>query len=219
MTQLSEHLDDELLVAHVLGETDGSRRDGIDAHLEGCADCRREYVGLIETLGTLSYAAPSVSPPDGLRTAILDAAAREPRAGSALAPRAARRGWSWPTWFPRFALVGGLAGLAVVVAVVLIATPAPSRSVPLEGSSGVVLVSDHRAALVPTGFSPAPPGRTYEMWVLRNGVAHPAGLFASGASLAAVTVPVDPGDIVAVTREPAGGSPQPTTIPIAHAQI
>lgn len=218
MTKPSPHLDDELLVALAFGEIDEPRRSEIDAHLDGCAECRREYVDLLDTLGTLAYAAPPAVPPADLRADIIDAAR-----GSAAAPThaesAARRRLAWPVWFPRVALAGGLAALAVAVGLVVVTTSDATRSVALQGTSGTVLVSAHRAALAPSGFAPAPTGRTYEMWIIRRGVARPAGLFGSGTSFAAVTVPVDAGDVFAVTTEPAGGSLQPTSVPIARARI
>lgn len=63
---------------------------------------------------------------------------------------------------------------------------------------------------------PAPAGQVYQLWLIRDGVPVPSQLFNPGADgsvvLAGVSLP--PGDGVsaaAVTLEPAGGSPQPTS--------
>jgi len=57
------------------------------------------------------------------------------------------------------------------------------------------------------------------MWVIHDGAARPAGVFRNAASPVAVSGTVAPGDIIAVTKEPAGGSAQPTTTPVASAAI
>jgi anti-sigma-K factor RskA len=55
------------------------------------------------------------------------------------------------------------------------------------------------------------------MWLIRGETAQPAGVFEAGSSTTAVLQgDMQPGDLVAVTIEPAGGSPtgQPTTDPL-----
>lgn len=62
----------------------------------------------------------------------------------------------------------------------------------------------------------APSGREYQLWFLRDGGVVPGGTFnADPDGHALVTLPGPPADITvlgaAVTEEPAGGSPQPTS--------
>jgi anti-sigma-K factor RskA len=72
------------------------------------------------------------------------------------------------------------------------------------------------ALLNATGLKPAPPGRTYQLWWIRDGKPVPSVTFdidAAGAGLVkGVSVPTD-GELsaAAVTEEPAGGSQQPTS--------
>jgi len=72
------------------------------------------------------------------------------------------------------------------------------------------------ALLNATGLKPAPPGRTYQLWWIRDGKPVPSVTFdidAGGAGLVrAVSVPTD-GELsaAAVTEEPQGGSQQPTS--------
>lgn len=66
---------------------------------------------------------------------------------------------------------------------------------------------------------PAPDGRIYQLWFLRGGEAVPASTFdseADGDIVMTVPGPADPAGLTgaAVTEEPAGGSPQPTSAPI-----
>lgn len=80
---------------------------------------------------------------------------------------------------------------------------------------GVLLLASH--------LPPAPEGKAYEMWVLpKKGAPAPAGVFQSDANGNAVHLleqTVDRSSIagIAVTLEPASGSPAPTTTPIVAA--
>lgn len=223
MRSSAAHPPEEDLIALVLGEADASERTELEAHIDACEPCRREYVGLVEALGTMAYAAPTQAPPPHLRATILDAAAREPRsaAASVTAPgrsrRAAWRGWS--AWAPRIALgAGGLAAIVFAVLVFTNSSPA-THSVALQGVTGSVVVTNQSAVLESKDFAPLPAGHIYEMWIIHDGAARPAGLFYTAVSPVMVGGKVDPGDTVAVTREPAGGSAQPTMTPIATAAV
>jgi len=65
-------------------------------------------------------------------------------------------------------------------------------------------------------LKPAPAGRTYQLWFIRDGKPVPSVTFnvapAGDALVSDVTVPTG-GEIsaAAITEEPAGGSQQPTT--------
>jgi anti-sigma-K factor RskA len=51
-------------------------------------------------------------------------------------------------------------------------------------------------------------------------VALPAGLFQGGGTLKlTLTRPAKPGDVIAITVEPAGGTKAPTTTPIADHKV
>lgn len=87
----------------------------------------------------------------------------------------------------------------------------PVAKVFVNPSRGVLLVAANLPAL--------PAGRTYEMWVVpKAGGPRPAGLFkpqADGSAVHLQTGPVPLGDAaaIALSDEPEGGSPQPTTTP------
>ena len=82
-----------------------------------------------------------------------------------------------------------------------------------EARGEVAVIGEGRAVLVAEDLPPAPEGQVYETWVLRDGVPEPAGLFEPRDGLAATTVeaPLEDADAVAVTLEPDGGSPMPTS--------
>lgn len=81
-------------------------------------------------------------------------------------------------------------------------------------------VRQQRAMLHAFHLPPAPAGRAYQLWVLRGSEAISARVFNSDADghalVEGIELPSSPAGItkVAITIEPAGGSPQPTSTPI-----
>jgi anti-sigma-K factor RskA len=77
----------------------------------------------------------------------------------------------------------------------------------------------HVAIAMAQDLKPAPAGRTYQLWWIRDGVPVPSITFNPGADgrIAPLRVEMPAGDgtitAAAVTEEPAGGSPAPTTTP------
>jgi anti-sigma-K factor RskA len=72
------------------------------------------------------------------------------------------------------------------------------------------------------GLAPVDESRVYELWVIDQGGPQPAGLFRPGEDGSArvlVAAPVTPGITLAVTEEPATGSPQPTGEVLLLAQV
>jgi len=91
---------------------------------------------------------------------------------------------------------------------------------------GRVFLSPKRGVLLlASNLSPAPDGKIYEMWLIpKGGKPAPAGLFQSASDGTALNLLSGPVDIaatgaVAVTLEPAGGVPQPTSTPIIVAAL
>lgn len=86
---------------------------------------------------------------------------------------------------------------------------------PAEDVQGeVVTVGDSRGVLVAENLPPTPEGEVYEVWLLHGGVPEPAGVFTSsdgGDAAAPIEGSLKGADAVAVTVEPAGGSPAPTS--------
>lgn len=104
---------------------------------------------------------------------------------------------------------------------VLLAAPDASfhTAVLKGGGSGTVVVSRRlgHAALIYHGLPRLRGERTYELWYSRGGTMVPAGLFSVDRSSGAVLLDGDPGgaDGIGITAEPRGGSPRPTTNPLA----
>ena len=81
------------------------------------------------------------------------------------------------------------------------------------GNVTVVTSAALREAVVSTsGMASLPSSRVYQVWVMSPSGARSAGLM-HGSSLLASSV--RPGDRIGITVEPAGGTTQPTTAPVA----
>ncbi|WP_406448477.1 anti-sigma factor [Streptomyces sp. NBC_00876] len=108
------------------------------------------------------------------------------------------------------------------LAQVLAAPDARSRSGALEdGAQGTVVVarSQNRAVFLASGLPEASPGKVYQLWFDDDGAMRSAGLMeaADGSTTYAALLdgPVDGATGMGVTVEPAGGSEQPTSTPVA----
>lgn len=89
----------------------------------------------------------------------------------------------------------------------------------LRGPSGMVakvIPTSNGSLFVASGLHEPPANHTYQLWLLRNGTPVSAGTFTMKSGLAVLEsqLTLDGYDQAAVTVEPAGGSPQPTTQPI-----
>jgi anti-sigma-K factor RskA len=94
----------------------------------------------------------------------------------------------------------------------------PQWVVAVQGAPGNLIVSGDRATLV-VCLDDAAPTKTYEAWVIEAQRPKPAGLFSGGCTSVRLDEPVEPGDSVAITLEPAGGSDQPTSDVLATARV
>ncbi len=216
-------------------EEEGLRR--FEEHLAYCESCAQEVRGLTETAALLGTAAAR-RPPQDLRRRVLDEVSRTRQLAPAPVPLAIPRRW----WQKGMGL--GLAAsllLAVVlggvaanqyrelsemrqnereVALVLAAPDARTTSAqPAEGVSVSVVTSHSRGRLV---FSAEGLDRLddedYQLWLARpGGSVRSAGILAvdsDGSARPLVATGADEAEGVAMTVEPEGGSPQPTTAPM-----
>jgi anti-sigma factor RsiW len=221
----------ELTAAYALDALDGDERDRYEAHLASCAACREELEGFWRVSGSLAHAAGGPAPPAALRSRILAEARRErpnvvplrrrfalPAAAS-LAAVAAVAAIGLGLWGASLSgrvddLRGELAGSEEALAVL---SDPSAQHVPLTGADGhVAIARSGRAALVLSNLERAPAGKTYEIWVIEDGTALPAGLFEGKdtRTVVALTRTVPDDAVVAVTLEDEGGVDVPTGTPL-----
>ena len=213
MTSAHFHPSDDTLTAFLLDELDASVHDEVDRHLESCDACLRSHAATAETLAALALAAPPVAPAAALRARVLAAAETAPtRSPAHRRPVRSRR------WAPRLVPVALVAAIAAAVLVVAHPTAPDGRIATFSNAAGTLRVAGGSAQVASFGLAPAPPGRSYELWVLRPGEQpRPAGLVRAGDHPAIADV--REGDRIAVTVEPAAGSPAPTSAPVAVATV
>jgi anti-sigma-K factor RskA len=224
----------------------GVELDEFEKHLEQCPTCAEEVRGLRETaarLGLATAIAPPPSmreqvldgtsrvrqlPPSGVR--VITAA------GSRRRRRLIRR-------LPRPIAVTAMAAAIVALAVLQVGTrhqlqqaqtknqaiasvlAASDARIELGSSTvggtvtAVVSPRDREAVITAAGM-PTPSGaRVYQLWVISPAGYRSLGLLpgsSAGATSPVLADDVQPGDQLAVTIEPAGGTRQPTTIPIVE---
>ena len=228
----------ELTAGYALDALDADERSAYEAHLAGCEHCQQELESFWETTEALAVAASGPEPSAALRDRILaDVRAEPPQNVIPFAPRRRRVApvlGAVAAIAAVVALAFGLWGSSVSseldetraalerqqqTAQILVDSEA--QTVALQAGTGrLVVAPDGQAVLVLDDVPAAPAGKTYEMWIVPGGdigSASPAGLFpgGDGAAIERVDGTVEPGDVVAVTIEAAGGVDAPTSQPIA----
>jgi anti-sigma-K factor RskA len=152
-------------------------------------------------------------------------------------------GWS-SNWLRSPRLIGALAAASVVAAVGLGITQVSTQhqldsaqarsaaiakvldapdarieatSAPQGGAVTVVVSALQREAVVTTRGMPAlSSSRVYQVWVMNSSGARSVGLLASTSHIGQLLASgVRSGDQIGITVEPSGGSPHPTTTPVA----
>lgn len=226
--------------AYAVDALDDDERRMFEQHLAECADCRDEVESLREA-STLLAATTELEPPPSLRDAVLaDIATVRPLppqigrtpAGSGTSTARPRR---WPAMLAAAAAVAVLGGGAVVVwqaqdtsqtqqlsATERVLAADDAREVELELPDGaearlVRSESAGKAVLVTTDMPAAPEGHDYQLWLQSpEGTMVPAGVMPDGADQEFL-LDGDATEATAagITVEPDGGSPAPTTEPIA----
>lgn len=226
--------EDLLAAEHALGLTDGAERHRCERrmrHDPAFAEAVADWNGRLSPL----YAAfEPAEPPAGLWAGIDADVTRLARAATVPQPldprprgRRVSAAWQWFGLGSFGLLVGSLAALLVVVEPRPRAEPMTAS---LAGESGpplytaVVYPGLRIATLVPVSVDPADPGHSRELWLIEPDKA-PLSLGVLKSS-GALRIEISPellakGGILAISREPIGGSPtgQPTGPVIAKGEL
>jgi anti-sigma-K factor RskA len=228
----------------VLGALGEEEQHAFATHLRECEICRREVADLQVVADVLPMAAPQVVPPPELKGRIMDVVRSEAQLLSAAGPAADRV----PGRPPRRERPGGWRRLAAPLARLRPLPAAALASVLLAaGVAGGVLLSGGDDTTSHPGFGPRgaqvalevsgdhgkldlrgmpapPPGRVYQVWLVR-GKDKPRPthtLFTvprDGQTQVDIMESLKGTDRVLVTAEPPGGSRQPTSAPIVGATL
>jgi len=222
----------ELLAAFALHALDRDETRAVSAHVRSCAECQRELASLQGVTEQLGSAVRQVSPPPGLREAVL-AGIQERQNVIQF-----RRGWAVGLAATAALLLLVLAGLAVSSSrqltalsarlaaqervLALLAAPS-SRSVALTGEvkAAVRLIYDPDRGLGALVVSDLrDPGResVYQLWLIAGAQPESAGIFRplpGQPIVLPVTADFSRYQAVAISVERApNGALQPTTTPV-----
>ena len=218
----------ELTAGYALDALDRQERDSFEAHLAGCDRCQEELASFWEVTAALAVAATGPAPSAGLRERIFADARAEKQTVVPLEPRRRRLAPA----------LGAATAIAAAVAIGLgvyslsldgrlddtkaalarqqraaeVLADSSAQTVALRSGSGkLVVTKDGRAVLVLVDVDPAPRGKSYELWIVKDGKPAPAGLFdgTEGTDVVPLDGRVGPGSVVAVTLEDAEGSKTP----------
>jgi anti-sigma factor RsiW len=212
----------DLVAAYALDALDDPERREFEEHLAGCPRCREELEGLRDAAAALAYVPEGPAPPPALRERVLQRVHDEQ--ASNVVPLRRR------VALPAVATVAVVAAAAAIVlavwasslsssldtknAALAVLSNTASKRMPLGTASEVVVAPDGRAVVV-SGLSRAPAGKTYELWVIDGKSVRPAGLFSRGTHGTPVVLVrrVPKGAQVGLSVERSGGrSDHPTTI-------
>jgi len=232
----------DLLAAYALDALEPEEIARLNRLLDERPELRATVAELRATANQLPYGLPEAAPPPELRQRVLDYATgraeRQPAAPARLPQRV--RGW--------LVGLGALAAAALVAAALgwgqvasLQADLAQTRTelaaahedlataqaviAQLDGGTGrgTMLRTTAGKTVFVVKLPQLQPGRTYQLWRIQgNQAPQSAGLFSidtQGFGTFDVPQPLQPGDTMAVTDEPTGGSPQPTTRPLIAGEV
>ncbi len=219
--------------AYAVDAVDDLERGRFERHLVECADCQAEVQSLREAAAVLADDS-ALAPPPSLRNRVLADIATVrplPPVVPTAEPRSSRR-----PWLTLLVAASVLAVLGVGLGIwqpwtneaptltaserVLRADDAQTVRLTFDGGATATLVrsvSEGRAVITTSDMPLAPDGKVYELWLQQpDGEMAPAGLMPPKADQT-VLLEGDATDAVAagITVEPAGGSLEPSTEPIA----
>jgi anti-sigma-K factor RskA len=228
-TRHDRHRDD--LAAYALGALDEDEGEELRAHLEHCDECRQHLRWLQPAVDLLPRAVTQLEPPPKLRKRLMSTVRAEARAGARESREPGRRReWRALLLRPATAVAAGTLLVAGAVGGYLLHQPTENRAsnyaaVPTKPSStasGTLERQDGSGILHVDGMPALARNQVYETWIQRGGRVEPSSLFTlgrNGSGDAAIPGPLEGADAVLVTREPRGGSPQPTAPPLLQARL
>jgi len=224
--------------AYALDALTEIERAGFARHIAECEACAIEVAEFQETAARLSAAAHE-APPPRLREAVLAEVSRTRqvtvgRTERAAPPEVAR--WRRRTaaavaaglialagmgtvWVVQERRVGAAEQQAANLAAVMAAGDAQLRTVAVPGGGTLTVAVSKRlndGFAVMSGLPTPPPGKVYQLWLIRGNEPTSAGVMAAGQTSGRAELShVDNADSLGVTVEPVGGSVRPSMPTVA----
>jgi anti-sigma-K factor RskA len=234
---------DELKDAHVLGALSEGERRELEEYLAAHPGRQPEIDELGSVAGLLALSPPEQEPSPELRRNIMSVVESEARRSRAERP--SRFAWVRELLDVRNLALGAAALLVIGLfswnmvlqgqaqdlqgrVQALQSQPQGPQMVELGGAgteqgarAELVTLEGDRAVLVVEDMPPVPEDKTYQIWVIEDDVPKPGGLFEPTQDPVAAVVehPLQGGDVIAVTVEPEGGSPKPTSEPMLATEV
>jgi anti-sigma-K factor RskA len=232
--------------AYALDALDDVERAGFERHLRSCGSCAAEVIEFHEATAGLADRV-ATAPPEALRATVMAGIARTRQVSPAerrhLPRPSLRRALATAAAAVVIAGTTGLGGIAWQAhesqqdlrnaalksaqrandLTEVLTDPGRGEAVGTATGGGVatVVAANGRAVIATSQLPALPSGRQYQVWLVKaDKKILSAGMLGlqngSGQSLVSG---VAPGDAVAVSVEPAGGSKQPTTTPIVAVPV
>jgi anti-sigma-K factor RskA len=224
----------EDLAAYALTALQEDEAERLRAHLGTCDECRRQLRWLEEAVELLPRTVEQLEPPPRLRESIMDAVRAESPEAVLEPPRRGREPW-WRgigAVLLRPATAAALAAtlIAGVAVGYLVGDSGGGETTTLEAqampdalqASGVLERTGSTGILRVRGMPTLARDQVYEVWVQRDGKLEPSSLFVPRSDRtadAAVPNDLNGADAVLVTKEPRGGSSQPTSAPLLSVKL
>jgi anti-sigma-K factor RskA len=232
--------------AYAVDALTGDELAEFERHLEQCAPCAEEVRGLLETAARLGLATAIAPPPsmrDQVLAATNRVRQLPPSGTRPVAAGPRRRVKRLRRVLPRPIAVSAMAAAIVALAILQVGTrhqlqqaqagnravasvlAASDARIELSSSSvggtvtAVVSRHDREAVITASGMPTPGDAKVYQLWVISAAGARSVGLLpasGTGATAPVLADGVQPGDQLAITIEPAGGTSQPTTTPIVE---
>jgi anti-sigma-K factor RskA len=228
-----ERYEDEL-AAYMLGSLEPEEARSFQDHLAGCERCQARERWLRASVELLPSTVEQIEPPPALRARLIETVRSEAAAETEPSTRAPRTRSRLSDWFGSFSLrpAAALAGVLLILAAGVAGYALRGGD---EGSSSVAvqptaeapkargtLVRDGDRAILRVSNLPQRKGRVYEVWLVQKGNPVPSALFQvdrNGSGSAAIPGGLDRATQVMVSSEPAGGSDQPTSMPVLSTRV
>ncbi len=230
--------------AYLLGALSDAEKASFEGHLVSCVECQHEVDRLRPAANLLPRSVEQVEPPPSLKRSLMEVVEREAQEAGGVVEGPARRERASGSLGERLrarlggsmrpVLAGGVLALALLAGfgVAQLGGDDSGRTVVAsvkgsvlgDASGQLTLQGDGEdgGILEVDGMPPLSRDQVYQAWVERDGMVEPEPTFEVGMTGGgAVAVPDDLSDAQAVhlTREPRGGSQEPSEPPILTVKL